>query len=241
VRRLIAAVLVGLALAACGSPPPTQSEYDIVAEALKAFDRSDWVPAARLLREAIVKQPTDLRLHYSLAVAATHLELRDEAIREFQWVLANAPGTPEADAARNWLTAAGVLTTPTAGAGDSAGSETAAGGTAARDSARGDSAVRGRVVWPDPDAPVKTNRLQLFLKGIKGTPTQDLYMVMRTDEDGRFEFKNVPTGTFKLTNRIAGEPQWRLRVTVAAGQDASIDLTPQNSLRARDDFPQDDK
>ena len=55
--------------------------------------------------------------------------------------------------------------------------------------------------------------------------------------EGRFEFKNVPAGTYKLTNRIAGEPLWRLKVDVADGQTASVDLTPQNSLRVRDDFP----
>jgi len=235
VRRLLAcALLAVVALSACGSPAPgPKSEYDIAAEAMKAFDKGEWVLAGRLLREAIVTQPTTLRLHYSLAVTDTHLELRDEAIREFRWVLANHPGTPEAEAARNWLLAAGVLPT----GGDATASATDSNEQAAKDPDRGNSIVRGQVAWNDGEPPIKLLRLQVFLKGLPRTPNQDVQLVLRTDEEGRFEFKNVPPGTYKLTNRIAGEPLWRVRVNVAAGETTSIDLTPQNSLRARDDFP----
>lgn len=233
-RRFLVLVCLAAALGACGSPAPAPTtEYDVVGEAMKAFDKSDWVLAARLLREAVVKQPDDVRLHYSLGVCATHLELRDEAIREFQWVVAHAPAnSPEAVAARNWLAAAGVLIR-------SASSESGGSGNAgvAADPGLGKSAVRGQVSWNEGEPPVKLTRLQIFLKGIKGTPTTDVHLVRRTDEEGRFEFKNVPAGTYKLTNRIAGEPLWRLKVDVADGQTASVDLTPQNSLRVRDDFP----
>jgi hypothetical protein len=235
VRRLLVLTFLAVALSACGSPAPgPRADYDVVAEALKAFDKSDWTLASRLLREAIVKQPTDVRLHYSLAVTATHLDLREEAIREFRWVLANAPGTPEAQAARNWLIAAGVLQEgETTASGSSSEGDTGA----AKDPDRGDSFVRGQVTWTEGQPPISLTRLQLFLKGMDKTPTKDVHMVMRTDEDGRFEFKNVPAGTYKLTNRIAGEPLWRVKVEVTPGQTASIDLTAQNSLRVRDDFP----
>jgi hypothetical protein len=244
VRLALAALLLGLTLVACGSPaPPPRQEYDVAAEAMKAFDRGDWVAAARLLREALVKQPSDLRLHYSLAVAATHLELREEAIREFRWVLANAPaGSPEAEAARNWLIAAGVLSSPTASTGSSDTTESSEGppGTAS-DPDRGDSTVRGNVSWNEGEPPVKLTRLQLFLKGVRGTPNQEFHMVVRTDEDGRFAFKRVPAGTYKITDRIAGEAHWRLRVSVPAGQEVTQDLTAQNTVRSRDDFPADGK
>lgn len=235
-RRLLALALVALAVAACGSPTPApKSEYDVVAESLKAFDKGDWAQAARLLREAIVKQPLELRLHYSLAVAATHLELRDEAIREFRWVLANAAGTPEAQAARNWLFAAGALPPGGDGTATAGGDGSNA---AASDPERGNSLVRGQVSWSGGEPPIKLTRLQLFLKGLRDTPTKDVHLVLRTDEEGRFEFKNVPGGTYKLTNRIAGEPVWRVRVEVKPGETTSVDLTSQNSLRARDDFPE---
>lgn len=243
-RHALAAVLLGLLLAACGSPAPAPTqEYDVAAEAMKAFDRGEWSSATRLLREAIVKQPTDLRLHYSLAVAATHLELREEAIREFRWVLANAPaGSPEAEAARNWLIAAGVLGATTTTASSSEGGDSAEGTAAAsKDPDRGDSTVTGRVSWTDGEPPMKLTRLQLFLKGVRGTPNQEFHMVVRTDEDGRYTFRSVPAGTYKVTDRIAGEAHWRLRVSVAAGQQATQDLTSQNTVRIRDDFPADGK
>ena len=232
--RIAAALLIVLALGACGSPaPPPTAEYDVVAEALKAFERGDWVPAARLLRAAIVKQPTSLRLHYSLAVAASHLDLREETIREFQWVLANAPGTAEAATAREWLIGAGVLRErPT---------ETAAAPPPPVDKEIGTSGLGGRVVWTGGEPPVKITRMQLFLKGVPGTPTKDIQYVLRTDEEGAFQFKSIAAGSYKITNRIAGQPLWRLRVEIPPGRDVRLDLGPQNSLPARDDFPQDSK
>ena len=97
--------------------------------------------------------------------------------------------------------------------------------------------MRGQVSWNEGEPPVKLTRLQLFLKGVDKTPTKDVHLVLRTDDDGRFEFKNVPAGTYKLTNRIAGDPLWRVKVSVGEGQTASVDLTPQNTVRAHDDFP----
>jgi hypothetical protein len=234
-RVLACALLAVVALTACGSPPPaSKAEYDIAAEAMKAFDTGDWALAGRLLREAIATQPASLRLHYSLAVTDTHLQLQDEAIREFRWVLANHPGTPEAEAARNWLRAAGALPS---GGDATASSSTDPANPTAKDPDLGDSSVRGQVTWNEGAPPVNLTRLQLFLKGLNNTPTKDVHLVLRTDEEGRFEFKHVPAGTYKLTNRIAGEPLWRVRVDVPAGQPTSVDLTPQNSLRVRDDFP----
>jgi hypothetical protein len=229
-RRLAAVASLALVLAACSGPAPRpQAEYDVVAEALKAFERSDWEAAARLLREAIVKQPTTLRLHYALAIVASHLDLRDETIREFQWVLANAPGTAEAEVARTWLMAAGVLRGPvTATAGET---------PAPVDKEIGRSGLSGRVLWTAGEPPVNTARMQLFLRGIPDTPTKGIQYVLRTDEAGEFRFKNIAAGPYQLTNRIAGRPVWRLRVEVLPEQDLTLDLGPQNSLAARDDFP----
>jgi hypothetical protein len=233
-RRPFAIVVVVLALAACSGPAPSAPEYDVVAEALKAFDRSEWAPASRLLRDAIAKQPMSVRLHYSLGVSATHLELRDEAIREFRWVLANAPaGSPEAVAARNWLIAAGALPTE----GPTFSTSTGASPPAAVDFDRGDSGLKGRVTWSDGDPPIKLERLQLFLKGIPGTPNQDIQLVLRTDNEGNFEFRQVPAGEYKLTNRIAGEPLWRLKVNIPPSETVAFDLSESNSTRVRDDFP----
>ena len=187
--------------------------------------------AARFLREALAKEPSSLQLHYYLAITATHLGLRDEAVREFKWVLANAAaGSAEVEAARKWLTDAGELGTVAAATTSTPAEPTAQAGTGV---------VRGRVSWPEGEPPVAIARLQIFLKGLKNTPTADEYKVLRTENDGSFEFKNVAPGAYKMTNRIAGQPTWRLRVEVVAGEPSTLDLTPQNSTRSRDDFPND--
>ena len=47
-------------------------------------------------------------------------------------------------------------------------------------------------------------------------------------------------GVYKLTNRVAGKPLWRLRVELKPGESASLDLSPANSVTQRDDFPTED-
>jgi hypothetical protein len=57
-------------------------------------------------------------------------------------------------------------------------------------------------------------------------------------EDGQFRFPKVLAGSYKLTNRIAGQPIWRLRVELKPGEQKQLELTPANSTATRDDFPE---
>jgi len=98
----------------------------------------------------------------------------------------------------------------------------------------GDSGVEGQVLWADGRP---TARQQIFLKGAPKSPNQTLQWVMRTDDNGHFAFKRIPAGTYMLTNKIAGAPTWRLRVTLAPGQTTTLDLSEANSAKVRDDFP----
>jgi hypothetical protein len=41
-----------------------------------------------------------------------------------------------------------------------------------------------------------------------------------------------------LTNRLAGQPIWRLRVELKPAEEKQLDLNPGNSVAERDDFPQ---
>lgn len=58
---------------------------------------------------------------------------------------------------------------------------------------------------------------------------------LRTDEQGHFKFSNVEP--YKLTNQVAGQPIWLLRVELKASQDMFLGLNAANSVNARDDFP----
>ena len=229
---LLVALGLFLALAGCqraAEPSVVASGpvVDAVAAARQALALQAWAAAARHLRTALARNPDDLFLHFNLAVCATWLELRDEAVREFEWVVAHAPAeSDEARTARQWLADARDRARPRGGADTAAGDPTAAAGR-----------LRGIALWGEAgQAPLPRPRLQLHLIGLPGTPTKGLRHTLRSDEYGHFEFKRVAPGPYKLTDVIAGRPKWQLKVVVEAGRDGALDLTPDNSVAVRDDF-----
>ena len=195
-----------------------------VDEAKTALATANWAAAAPHLRAALLQDPDSLFLHSNLAVCATWLDLKDEAIREFEWVVAHAPAdSQETKTARSWLAA------------NRAGTQSAA--AAMDDPSPGDSRVHGQVVWGE-SAPAPLPRYQVFLMGLRDTPTKEFFRVLRTDAGGNYAFAKVPAGSYKLTDTIGPDPKWRMKVTVEQAQDLSIDLTPDNSVKRRDDFPE---
>jgi len=237
VRRALALAAIALVLVITGCrrasetrAPASTAVGDHVAEARKALAAQSWALAAKHLRAAIPKDPGNLFLHYSLAVCATWLDLREEAIREFEWVMAHAPSnSEEAKTARRWL-ANRQGRPPTQAAAEPTGPDV------------GDSGIHGIVLWAEPgQAPTPQARFQLFLIGLRYTPTKGRWYPLRSDREGRYEFKRIAAGQYKLTDAIAGRPKWRLKVAVKPGENLALDLTPENSTSVRDDFPQDTK
>ena len=102
----------------------------------------------------------------------------------------------------------------------------------------GTARLSGRMDWPD--APDTLIRRALVLKGVKGTPSFGLYYRLRADEHGEFAFDRIQGGEFKLSDDVSGSGfHWRLRMEIREGEAATVDLTPANSVKVRDDFPQD--
>ncbi len=226
-RRPLAQAAIGLALVlgACQRapevPPPVVNH---AAEARKAIAAQQWAVAADHLRAGLQQDPKSLFLHHNLAICATWLDLKDEAIREFEWVIAHAPAdSEEAKTARRWL-AANRDRRPTQAVPE----------VAAVDPTVGNGGVHGAVTWGQPPTPQV--RLQLFLRGLRGTATKDLQYMLRSDREGRYGFKNVVPGPYMLTDAVAGSPKWRLRVEAKPGEDLALDLTPENAASVRDDF-----
>lgn len=232
-RTLTVVLLLGfLGLTACQNaagpaPAANVAPVDHAAEARKAFDARDWAAAAPHFRAAMASDPDGLTLHYGLAICASWLSLLDEATLEFTWVVAHAPGgSDEARAAREWL----------AGAPSPGNATVAAGAT--DDPKAGDATIHGLATWEGAGQPNDVlRRAQLHLRGLPDGPTKGLSYYVRTDKEGRYQFSSIKAGAYKLTDAVAGTPKWNLKVTVGSGENLELNLSIQNSVSNRNDFP----
>jgi tetratricopeptide (TPR) repeat protein len=221
-------VLAGPACQSQTAPPPqARVDADPAARAAAALDAGRYAEAAALYREVLARDPGSVALRYGLAVALSYTD-RGAAIREFQWVLANAQsGSQESVESRAWLARAGAL--PAAAPARAAGPERQV----------GNAVLVGRAMFAEGSAkPEPMRRLQLFLRGDPDSPTKEERFVLRTDEEGNFKFPDVPPGPYMLTNRIAGQPIWRIRVELKPAEEQQLELNPGNSVAVRDDYPQ---
>ena len=228
-------VLIGLLalLAGCQAPSrPVQSSTpeDPAALAARALAGGRYADALELYRQALADAPGKAALHYGLGVASSHLDRRDDAVREFRWVVQYGPQTaPEVAAARQWLIRAGAL--------PSTSLATPAPSRSGEERRAGNSSLEGRAVFAEAgQAPKPMARLQLFLVP-EGSTEKERYH-LRTDEEGNFKFPDVVPGPYKLIDRVAGQPIWRLRVEVKPSETKVLELTPSNSLAVQDDFPE---
>ena len=232
--RVCAALVVLVILAACQSPsPPARSTSSDTPEVLaaRALAAGRYTDAALLYREALGEASGKMELHYGLAVASSYLDRRDDAIREFRWVLQyGSPKAAEVEASRQWLIRAGALP-PAAYTASPAGPE--------KERAAGNASLEGRAVFAEGgQTPQPMPRQQLFLVGQPNSPTQRERYNLRTDERGNFKFPDVVPGPYKLTDRVAGQPIWRLRVEFKASEVKVLELTPANSTASLDEFPE---
>ena len=226
--------LAGLALLLGGcyaSPAPApRVEADEARLAAEALAARDYVKATELYRQALEKAPDSLPLHYGLGVAASYLDLKPEAVREFNWVLERGKaGQAEVENARDWLIRVGALAPPARRA--TVASEPVSAWDAPPKT--GTASVEGRAVFSEGPQQEPMKRMQVFLIE---QPNRVNYYRCRTDEDGHFHFSNVEPGLYKLSDRVVGPPKWRLRVEVKPGQVVLVDLGPGNSTKVRDDF-----
>jgi hypothetical protein len=238
---LFALALVGLIFAGCqGSSTPTVPSSRSALEgdgalAAAALERGDYAKAVELYERALTAGPDILALHYGLGVSASYFGQRQLAVRELRWVLEHGEaGSNEVKEARRWLLSAGALPHPEFSDSTVSDADESRGQARAKQQQLG--AVHGRAMSGDtPATAMPMARMQLILK--ESQPPGVNYFRLRTDEQGYFRFQDVPPGVYQLTERIAGQPTWRLRVDVRPGADLNLDLTPENSTKVRDDFP----
>ena len=228
---LLALAAAGLVACQGAPPPPRPAVKDPGALAAAALEKGDHATAAALYRTALAAEPERLAFHYGLGVAASYLDRKTEAVREFTWVLERGEaGSSEVKAARRWLLSAGVLPRSSAFEADSPAREE----SRSTEQKPAHASVQGRLLSGETPSGAAPDRTPLFLHDY---PNRLIYRRVRTDENGNFRFADLPPGIYKLTDRAAGMPRWRLRVELKAGQDLNLDLGPGNSTRVRDDFP----
>lgn len=231
-RAVLALAALALVLAACqgpAAPPPAAPGPSLASQAAEALDKGDYAKAADLSRRALADAPDSLPVHYGLAIAASHLNLRDEAIREFKWVMARGPaGSSEVEAARRWLASVGAL------AGDASSATT----TVESRAGAGQASLEGRMVLAEPGQPPRpASRRMVILYGLAGTPTKDQRYNTRTDDNGLFRFPDLMPGPYMITDAVSAPRNWRLKIELRPGQAMNLGLTPGNGIKIRDDFP----
>ena len=229
-------LLIGLValLVGCQSPSrPMQSSApeDPAAVAARALAEGRYADALGLYRRALAEAPGKVALHYGVGVASSYLDRRDDAIREFRWVVRYGPeSAPEVAAARQWLMRAGALVSL-------ASLHAPAPARVTEEREPGNASLEGRATFAEPgQTPKPKARIQLFLS--PENPTQKEYYNLRTDEEGNFRFPNVIPGSYKLVDRVAGKPIWRLRVELRPSESRTLELTQANDVAVQDDFPE---
>ena len=230
-RRLAVVLFLALLLGCQQSPAPGPAPVGSLTLRLKAEGdalaaRGDYEGAAVKYQAAANQEPEDVSIRFALGSALSHRGRREETVEQFRFVLARGkPDSPEVQAARRWLIAAGELTeavtfAPSAIAQLEASPAAAAPPPQASQPPLPGGKVRGRTALtgqPREIALVLANqdeakRNMAFTKTLKlGEP---------------FTFDDIPPGTYRLTVEDTEDDSelWDVEVTVASGKETVLDL-----------------
>jgi len=230
---VVVALLVGAAfVSGCQSKPaevakpaeaPAASVAALREDAATFASRGDYLAAEKKYREALKLEPDNIELHFGLGSVLSQLDRREAAAEEFRWVVANGrPGRPEVDAARRWLAESGASPS-TASAASEPGADAAPLGS-----------VSGKLTWPNIPAGMDFH--------IRVVVTRDsdsnVRKFARTKLNGTFSIADLPEGTYKLVGLAGPTRIWSdLPVTVTAGRQTTIDLSPANAVVSATEFP----
>ena len=250
-RRACRPLLLFLAVAVLGcSEGPThiqgERREEASADALKqagdaALDQRRFADARESYLKALAIAPNDPELHYRLGMALTHLDQNRDAEKSFEQVLLLTGNRgQEAEAAREWLLAHGVVPRP--GPAEDHITKTSAspfsetGSVRPLDRNQDPGSIAGQMSWVLPDG-----RTELI-----GGRSVELYPAERpgqrlmwkvTNGEGRFRFDDLSPGSYRIAGFYAGPaPLWNLRVDVQTKQETVVGLTETNSIRHQNDF-----
>ena len=225
----VAVILVILVFRGGGTAPveprPLASAPSLVLEADQLAALGQYGEAAEKYRAAVERDPDSASLRFALGTALSHVGRQEETVEQFRWVVTRgAPGSPEVEVARRWLTNAGVLAREVnfalPGSDQEASPQAAAPAPPARQGSVAVGTVKGRTA-------------------LRGQPREIILVLGSTDDAKKnmaftktvklgepFRFDNVPPGTYRLTVEDSENDTWLwdLVVTVAPGKDTVLNL-----------------
>jgi hypothetical protein len=203
-------------------PPPAAAPGAAREDAALLASRGDWVAAEKKYREALQAEPDDVQLHFGLASVLTQLDRRDEAAEEFRWVVKNGRlGQPEVDTARRWLADSGQRSPGATTAAEPVDKATLG-------------AVAGKLTWPNIPADM-TFGIRIV---VTRNDDANVRKSAKTKLNGSFTVPDLPEGAYTLTGLAGPTRIWSdLPVTVSAGRQTTIDLTPANAVVSATEFP----
>jgi hypothetical protein len=229
-------IALGLLALGCGqgSPPPASApapKSPAVAlrdEGDTLLAKGDYAGAAARYEAAIALLPEDVGLHYAAGTAYSHLNRKADATREFRWVLSRGqPDSAEAQGAKRWLAAAGLLATESG--------EDAKEGEDAGKAAPTRTGIAGKVEWPGvhPGDPAVGVRIILTGEDITNQQFKDGRI---TRVGGRYTFPELAPGNYRLVGSAMRPelPLWDHKVSVERGKMTSFDLSQANSSAPAD-------
>ena len=226
----VALILVILVFRGGGTAPveprPLASAPSLVLQADQLAALGQYGEAAEKYRAAVERDPDNVSLRFALGTALSHVGRQEETVEQFRWVVTRgAPGSPEVEVARRWLTKAGVLAREVsfaspAGPDQEASPQAAAPAPPARQGSVAVGAVKGRTVLHG-----SPREIQLVL-GSTDEAKKNMAFTKTVKLGEPFQFDNVPPGTYRLTvEDLENDTSlWDLEVTVAPGKDTVLNL-----------------
>jgi hypothetical protein len=206
--------------------PAAVSPGNLREDAALLAARGDYAGAERTYRQALRAQPDDVDLHFGLGSVLSQLDRRPEAMVAFRFVVKHGrPGRPEVDSARRWLAeteAAAGGTERTSGAVTTAAAAPDPGSTGS---------VLGKLTWPGvPSQKQFPIRILLERDG-------QIRKSTRSRLNSSYALTDVPEGTYNLIGLAGNERIWSdVSVTVVAGRETALDLSPANARVAASEF-----
>jgi hypothetical protein len=241
---LLLVAVVGLAVAGCqGSQAPAPAAgvqavgsltARLRAEADQLMLQQEYDRAAVKYQAALNETPADVSLRYTFAVALSYLPRREETIEQFRIVvLRGGTGSPEVQAAREWLANAGALGPGEAGTASVARQPTTQAETAAP---APKSKVSGKLHWREINPHDKLVRVKIRLTG-DDVETREVDLGRDFMLGRGYEFRDLTPGAYRLVAEVAGTTMWDLKVAVPADKPTTLDLTEGNSSVSGDYDP----